>query len=78
MNICPTCGADFGSPYAFDQHRVGKHAYAFSIIDEAHADGRRCLAASEMRDSGFILDRNGRWRTAPPPRRRPLRHAPGR
>lgn len=25
MNLCRTCGEDFGSVFAFDAHRVGKY-----------------------------------------------------
>lgn len=43
---------------AFDKHRVGVHAYDFSL---ERPDGRRCLAEDEMAEAGMELDRNGRW-----------------
>jgi hypothetical protein len=62
MNLCTTCGEDFGSVELFDRHRVGKHAYDFG---EGFAlgleDGRRCLDASEMESAGWGLDSRGRW-----------------
>jgi hypothetical protein len=43
---------------AFDRHRVGLHAYDFSLD---RPDGRRCLSEDEMADADMGLDRNGRW-----------------
>lgn len=78
MNLCRSCGQDFGSVSAFDRHRVGKHAYTFSEglrMDPPHEEGRRCLDASEMRAAGMELDPRGRWRIPSDPERlRKLRH----
>lgn len=51
MNLCRSCGQDFGSLEAFDAHRVGPH------------DGdRRCLTLDEMTADGrFERNRYGRW-----------------
>ena len=59
MNLCRVCRQDFGSVGAFDKHRVGKHAYKFSIDQP---DGRRCLHHSELSDAGWKQDTHGRWR----------------
>lgn len=59
MNLCRACGLDFGSGSAFDAHRTGTHEYVFS---PDRPEGRRCLAADELRDNGWSRDRRGRWR----------------
>jgi hypothetical protein len=47
VNLCTSCGKDFGGVVAFDAHGVGKHAYDYS---PQHPDGRRCLTQNEMRE----------------------------
>ena len=59
MNLCRACGQDFASLSAFDDHRVGKHAY---LQSEAHLDGRRCLPPEELHSLGMRRDSRGRWR----------------
>jgi hypothetical protein len=61
MNLCRTCGEDFGSISAFDAHRVGKYEYTWSPDRE---DGRRCLGVDELEDKGFRLNRRGAWSTS--------------
>ena len=63
MNLCRSCGQDFGSVSAFDAHRVGKHEY---LWDEEHPDGRRCLSVFEMARSkrGFVRNERGSWSLA--------------
>jgi hypothetical protein len=61
MNLCSTCGEDFGSVLAFDVHRVGKHAYVYS---RQQPDGRRCLTKREMREQSFRLNTRGAWSTS--------------
>jgi hypothetical protein len=58
VNLCRTCGEDFGSVTAFDAHHVGKHAYLFS---PDRLNGRRCLTPAEMRARGFTKNGRGRW-----------------
>lgn len=65
MNVCNSCGEDFGSVGAFNRHRVGKHEYTFAEglrMDPVREDGRRCLATSEMTENGWNRDSRGRWR----------------
>ena len=65
MNHCRVCGQDFGSLGAFDNHRVGKHAYTFAEglrFEPSKEDGRRCLDADELRAKDWKQDRYGRWR----------------
>ncbi len=59
LNACATCGLDFASLSAFDAHRIGTHAYPWSL---ERPDGRRCLTEDELRARGFTLDTRGRWR----------------
>lgn len=64
MNPCTSCGEDFGSLVAFDDHRVGKHAYTYSEgahFDPPVDDGRRCLTVEEMEGQGFVRNAYGRW-----------------
>jgi hypothetical protein len=61
MNLCPTCGEDFGSVSAFDKHRLGNHEY---VLSEERPDGRRCLTPEEMQGRGMKKDKRGRWRLA--------------
>lgn len=59
-----SCDQDFASVRAFDDHRVGKHAYTYSQglrMDPMREDGRRCLSQDEMRDVGMAQDERGRW-----------------
>ena len=58
LNLCRSCGHEFGGLTAFDMHHVGKHEY---LHDEHHPDGRRCLSESEMLERGMYLNRQGRW-----------------
>ena len=58
MNVCPSCREDFGGIQAFDAHRIGKHAYCFSLD---RPDGRRCLTTSELLARGFWRNSRGRW-----------------
>jgi hypothetical protein len=65
LNLCVTCGLDFGSVSAFDAHRVGKHAYTFiegMRMDPPREDGRRCLSLDELQERGWAEDSRGRWR----------------
>jgi hypothetical protein len=68
LNICATCGEDFGSVSAFDAHRVGKilQTWPAEYSDRVKAGlalhpqteewqpayGRRCLDSDEMLESG--------------------------
>jgi hypothetical protein len=61
MNLCRACGEDFAGVSAFDKHRVGVHAYSWSL---EHPDGRRCLIGEELLEAGMELDTRGRWRIA--------------
>jgi hypothetical protein len=64
VNLCRSCGEDFGSAGLFDRHRIGKHAYTFGEglrMDPPREDGRRCLDAGEMRELGWALNGRGRW-----------------
>lgn len=59
MNLCTTCGLDFGSVSAFDRHRVGTHEYTLwegLRRDPPQDNGRRCLDISEMQE---IRDKDG-------------------
>ena len=59
-------GWHFGSLWAFDKHRVGKHAYLYlEGLDmiPPREDGRRCLDVGELEGQGWVEDRWGRWRT---------------
>jgi hypothetical protein len=62
MNLCTSCGQDFGSVELFDRHRVGKHAYDFiEGLERGLEDGRRCLDVDEMEEAGWRLNARGRW-----------------
>lgn len=66
MNLCRTCGLDFISLSAFDQHRVGDHDYTFAEgikREPPDYNGRRCLDISELQDIDWRQDRHGRWRS---------------
>lgn len=63
MNQCGPCGEDFASLDAFDEHRVGFHAFTFpegTAMDPPRYDGRRCLSVSEMTDAGWT-QRGTKW-----------------
>jgi hypothetical protein len=54
LNGCAECCLDFTSLAAFDRHRVGTHAYPWSL---RRRDGRRCLDPDELESAGLcILD----------------------
>jgi hypothetical protein len=59
VNLCTSCGEDFGSVSAFDAHRVGSYEH---LVSHQHPDGRRCLTADELRERGWKPDGRGRWR----------------
>jgi hypothetical protein len=64
VNLCRSCGQDFGSVSAFDRHRVGRHAYTFSEglrFDPPRENGRRCRDEDELRTAGMELDQRRRW-----------------
>lgn len=58
LNLCTSCGQDFGGERAFDLHRVGDHDHLFS---PDHPEGRRCLTEQEMIERGMYRGRYGRW-----------------
>ena len=58
LNYCSACDQDFGGERAFDLHRVGDHAYDYTV---QHPDGRRCLTPDEMLGRGMYLNSSGRW-----------------
>ena len=65
LNYCNTCGKDFKSVSAFDQHRTGTYEYDYSKglrMDPPREDGRRCMTADEMQQKGMEQDKFGRWR----------------
>lgn len=70
MNLCRTCGEDFGSVFAFDAHRVGKYLptsspeYVGPLEDWTPARGRRCLSVPELEERGFVRNRRERWSLA--------------
>jgi hypothetical protein len=64
VNLCRTCGEDFASVPAFDEHRVGVYDYDFADgmrMDPPRDDGRRCLGVDELEAAGWRKDRWGRW-----------------
>ena len=62
MNLCTSCGQDFGSVELIDRHRVGRHAYTFSEgLERGLEDGRRCLDSGEMESAAWRLNSLGRW-----------------
>jgi hypothetical protein len=63
-NLCGACGEDFCSVRAFDDHRVGHHAYTYSEgvrMQPMREDGRRCLDADELAALGYRRDEAGAW-----------------
>jgi hypothetical protein len=68
MNLCRSCGEDFGSITAFDAHRVGSHEYTSTEglrMEPSKEDGRRCLSVSEMKyppeNPLFTVNDRGTW-----------------
>lgn len=64
LNLCRSCGEDFGGVELFDRHRVGNHTYTFGEglrMDPPREDGRRCLDPGEMRELGWALNARDRW-----------------
>lgn len=64
MNLCRSCGEDFATLTAFDEHRTGVHTYTFdegSKMDPPVDDGRRCLETEELRDWGWSQNAKGQW-----------------
>jgi hypothetical protein len=61
VNLCRSCREELASLTAFDRHRVGEHAYTWSM---EHPEGRRCLVNDELLDAGMELDSRPRWRMA--------------
>ena len=62
MTGCGPCGECFVTVDAFDEHRVGFHAFTFSEgVQQSppRYDGRRCLAPSEMLEQGWIKSERG-------------------
>jgi hypothetical protein len=59
VNLCTTCGEDFGSVEAFDAHRVGSYPqrgpseYEGSVEYWTPDKGRRCLTVAEMESGSF-------------------------
>jgi hypothetical protein len=70
MNLCRTCGEDFGSVDAFDRHRVGKYLqtgpaeYRGPAGEWTPNKGRRCLDEKELRERGFRKNARGAWSLA--------------
>lgn len=71
MNLCTTCGEDFGSVSAFDAHRIGKYPqkgpaeYVGDRDEWTPGKGRRCLDVDELREAGFVKNSRGAWSTSP-------------
>jgi hypothetical protein len=72
MNLCTTCGEDFGSVESFDAHRVGNYPqrgpseYEGSLEAWTPDKGRRCLTVEEMESGSFqgrqfVRNGRGRW-----------------
>lgn len=62
MNLCRSCNEDFASVAAFDRHRTGVHAYTFREgLERGVEDGRRCMDADEMCETGMSVNAIGRW-----------------
>ncbi len=78
MNLCTSCGEDFGSVSAFDKHRIGKYPQTgpaeyserleqglISPEEDWRSEprfGRRCRTTEEMHALGMRKDARGRWR----------------
>ena len=65
MNVCRSCGEDFQTVEAFDEHRTGVYVYTFAegmSFSPPVEDGRRCLDTEELEDFGWTTDEHGRWR----------------
>jgi hypothetical protein len=75
VNLCVSCGLDFGSVEAFDAHRVGRFPSTgpSEYVDRLRIGlvpyddwqpefGRRCLEEMELRASRrFVCNDAGRW-----------------
>jgi hypothetical protein len=64
VNLCRSCGEDFGSIELFDSHRVGAHSYTYTegvAMSPTQEDGRRCLSIAEMGFRGWRRGVRGRW-----------------
>jgi hypothetical protein len=62
MNLCASCGRNFGSQRAFGRHRTGVHAYTFAegaTMQPPRYDGRRCLSDHELRAAGLVPNARG-------------------
>jgi hypothetical protein len=68
MNLCRTCGQDFGAEAAFDAHRIGAYGpgdYKGELEDWRPELGRRCLTVAEIEaDPAFAQNDRGRWSLA--------------
>jgi hypothetical protein len=81
MNLCPSCGEEFGGVGAFDVHRVGEHLqhgpseYRERVArglapppaerEWTHEMGRRCLDLEELLARGFVRNARGAWSLSP-------------
>jgi hypothetical protein len=67
VNLCSTCGEDFGSARAFDTHRVGAFRrrgpaeYTGPLEQWTHRRGRRCLTVAEMEAKNLVRNSRGAW-----------------
>lgn len=64
MNLCRSCGEDFATVAAFDEHRTGYHAYTYSegLKQEPPVeDGRRCFGVDELKKFGWTRRPDGLW-----------------
>lgn len=64
VNFCRSCGEDFATVYAFDEHRTGVHAYTYSegLKQEPPVeDGRRCFGVDELVAFGWSRKMKGLW-----------------
>lgn len=65
MNLCRSCGEDFVTVTAFDEHRTGVHEYTYSeglALDPPVEDGRRCFGVDELDAFGWTRRPDGLWR----------------
>ena len=56
-NLCRSCGLDFASVEAFDEHRIGVHSH----LATERRGGRRCRTAEELAQLGWARNQHGRW-----------------
>lgn len=64
LNKCSPCGEDFKTLRAFDEHRVGFHAFTLAEglnRTPPREDGRRCLSVDELVEAGWTQDDDLRW-----------------